>query len=61
MDSHLPNSGIYVQCRKHSPLSKGSCYFNEDPHVYNYIAMYNKYGHNSSYILLNCTRTTNLG
>ena len=51
MESHLPNSGIYVQCRKHSPLFQGSCYFNEDPHVYNYIAMYNKYGHNSIFYL----------
>ena len=54
MESHLPNSGIYVQCRKQSPLFPRSCYFNEDPHVYNYIAMYNKYGHNSIIILLIC-------
>ena len=47
MDSHLPNSGIYVQCIKHSPPSPGSWYFDEDPYVYNYIAMYNKYRHNS--------------
>ena len=33
MESHLPNSGIYVQCGKHSPLFPGSCYFNEDRRV----------------------------